>query len=334
MSKRSDAAEKGLYRRVEVRTWGDEKFNRLSRIPPSGQSLWLFLLTGPHTGSLPGLFRAGRLSMSEDLEWLPERFDESFEELSREGMAKADWKARVVWIPNAIKHNPPANPNVVKSWKQQFDLIPECPLKLEAWETLSKAVRPMGEGFAGAFDAWIRKPCANGSGNGSTNGSGNGSGNQEQLTGTGAGTGGKPSSSSSRAAPNVDTSAVPEIFAYWQKTMASPRSRLDDKRREAIVKALQLGYTPRDLCKAIRGCSLTPHNMGTNDSSQKYNGIALILRDAEHIDRFIANDTVPPRTGGSLTAQDRVQQQNAETIRAFLGEQTAPSDPMTIDMEH
>lgn len=185
----SKKPEKGLYRKVEVRTWGDERFCRLSALPPSGQSLWLFFLTGPHTGSLPGLFRAGRLSMSEDLEWLPERFDESFQELSREGMAKADWKARVVWIPNAIKHNPPANPNVVKSWKLQFDLIPECPLKHEAWETLSKAVSAMGQGFADAFSASLKKPSGNPSANRSGNPSANGIGNQLTGAGTGTGTG-------------------------------------------------------------------------------------------------------------------------------------------------
>jgi hypothetical protein len=37
------------YRKIEVRTWSDEKFRELSAIPPSGQGLWFFLLTGPHT---------------------------------------------------------------------------------------------------------------------------------------------------------------------------------------------------------------------------------------------------------------------------------------------
>ena len=41
------------YRKIEVRMWGDEKFRMLSPLPPSGQSLWLFLLTGPHTGPIP-----------------------------------------------------------------------------------------------------------------------------------------------------------------------------------------------------------------------------------------------------------------------------------------
>src|SRR3546814_15962271 len=63
----------------------------------------------------------------------------------------------------------------------------------------------------------------------------------------------------------------------------------------SIKAALAMGYTPAELCRAIRGCSLTPHNMGQNDRGQKFNGIALIFRNADQIDRFIGNDTVPPQ---------------------------------------
>lgn len=94
--------------------------------------------------------------------------------------------------------------------------------------------------------------------------------------------------------PRPQKSEVDEIFAYWQKRMESPRSKLDDKRRKAIKAALAMGYKPEDLCRAIRGCSKTPHNMGKNDQKQKYNGIELILRNADQIDRFIGNDTAPP----------------------------------------
>ncbi|MCE4343948.1 hypothetical protein ABQW67_19700 [Xanthomonas hortorum] len=66
---------KSRYRKVEVRTWGDEKFRALSPMPPSGQGLWLYLITGPHTGPIPGLFRAGRAAMAEELEWEMEAFD-------------------------------------------------------------------------------------------------------------------------------------------------------------------------------------------------------------------------------------------------------------------
>lgn len=176
------------YRKIEVRTWSDEKFNNLSPMQPSGRGLWFFLLTGPHTGPIPGLFRAGRAAMAEELEWSTEGFAEAFQEVSAQGMAKADWKARLVWLPKAIKHNPPENPNVVKSWAQEVDLLPECELKREALASIRAYLETRGEAFVAALFGSepavpkkpSGKPSAKGSAKGSGNPSGNGMANQEQ----------------------------------------------------------------------------------------------------------------------------------------------------------
>lgn len=135
---------------------------------------------------------------------------------------------------------------------------------------------------------------------------------------------------------------VDEVFDYWRKCMNSPRSALDDKRRKAIKAALAMGYTPRQLCQAIRGCSLTPHNMGQNDRGEKYNGITLILRSADQIDRFIANDTAPPRSAvqPGMSKQQSVMDESERNLAAYAAmvnghDASAPTadDPMTIDME-
>lgn len=138
--------------------WGDEKFKKLSPIPPCGQGLWLFLLTGPHTGPIPGLFRSGRAAMAEELDWSLEDFDKAFDEAFQQGMVKADWKAKVVWIPNALKCNKPESPNVVTSWGAEWDLIPECDLKWEAFDSLRPALHELGEAFGKAFDKAMRNP--------------------------------------------------------------------------------------------------------------------------------------------------------------------------------
>jgi hypothetical protein len=65
-----------------------------------------------------------------------EAFREAFGEVFRKGLAEADWKARVVWVPNAVKYNRPESPNVVKSWRYAWDEIPECSLKAQAHERL------------------------------------------------------------------------------------------------------------------------------------------------------------------------------------------------------
>lgn len=152
-------------------------------MPPSGQGLWFFLLTGPHTGPIPGLFRAGRAAMAEELGWPMEAFDEAFEEVSAQGMAKADFVARLMWLPNAIKHNKPESPNVVKSWSTEFDLLPECPLKLEALEALKTFICALGPGFSGAFMGTFEspgKPSCKASGKPSGKPSGKTMPNQEQ----------------------------------------------------------------------------------------------------------------------------------------------------------
>lgn len=142
----------GRYRKIEVKMWSDRNFNDLSPMKPSGQSLWFFLLTGPHTGPIPGLFRAGKAAMAEELGWSVEAFDKAFEEVFEKGMAKADFKSKLMWLPNAIKHNKPESPNVVLSWGKEFDMLPECELKDEILQELKILIYKLGESFKKAFD--------------------------------------------------------------------------------------------------------------------------------------------------------------------------------------
>lgn len=81
---------------------------------------------------------------------------------------------------------------------------------------------------------------------------------------------------------------VEQVFNRWKQTMANPRARLDPKRAKAIRGMLAVGYTVEDLELAIFGCSISPFHRGQNDRATKYQDIALICRDAEHVDKFIA----------------------------------------------
>jgi hypothetical protein len=146
------------YRKIEVRTWSDDKFRHLSPIPPCGQGLWFFLLTGPHTGPIPGLFRAGRAGMAEELGWSLEAFAKAFREVFAKGMAKADFEARLIWLPNALKHNKPGSPNVVRSWATEWELLPECALKNEAYEVLCEQLKSFGDSYLEAFVKTCPKP--------------------------------------------------------------------------------------------------------------------------------------------------------------------------------
>ncbi|XTZ40510.1 DnaT-like ssDNA-binding domain-containing protein [Salmonella enterica] len=96
--------------------------------------------------------------MAEELGWDIEAFDLALGEVIRLGMVKADIKARVFWLPNAAKHNPPNSINVVKSWAKAFTFIPDCPLKWEAWESLRAACYGVSEAIGMAFDKALPLP--------------------------------------------------------------------------------------------------------------------------------------------------------------------------------
>lgn len=149
-----------LYRKLSASVWGDERFRRLSKPKPNAQFLWIYLLTGPHTTPLPGLFVAGQRQLAEALEWPPAALCTCLEELTTPGMVRADWTARVVWIPNALRHNPPDNPNVVRGWRKMFALLPECDLTREAAQAFRVFLANLGEPFAEPFSKPLVEPFA------------------------------------------------------------------------------------------------------------------------------------------------------------------------------
>jgi hypothetical protein len=77
-------------------------------------------------------------------------------------MVHADWDAGFVWVPKAINHNPPASANVITSWREAWDELPECDLKLSAYQALRAFVEAMPKaktnGFPEAFYKALPKP--------------------------------------------------------------------------------------------------------------------------------------------------------------------------------
>jgi hypothetical protein len=140
---------------------GDEKFRQLSRPQPNGQSLWLHLIMGPHTTAVPGLSSIGEAGLAEAIGWSIGGFRKAWREIERLEMAEADWQARVIWLPNAIRHNVPESPNVVRGWRDTLDNIPECALKTKALTFLQAFLEAFGEAFAKAFRDVCGDPSPN-----------------------------------------------------------------------------------------------------------------------------------------------------------------------------
>lgn len=149
------------YRKISVRMYADERFRRLTPPAPCGQALWIYLLTGPHTTNIPGLFSAGELGLTEALNWPLKGFREAFAEVYGEGLLQVDWTARVIFIPKALNHNEPESPNVVIGWRETWDEIPACALKVTAYQHFKAYCEGKSEAFAKAFAKGCRQPSPN-----------------------------------------------------------------------------------------------------------------------------------------------------------------------------
>lgn len=106
----------GRYARVTRALHSDEKYRSLEPLVPGGQSLWHVLLTTPHASVIPGLIVAREATLIDELNWNPDEFRDAFAELQEAGMALADWSAGVIWLPRAVRHDPPTSPNVISFW--------------------------------------------------------------------------------------------------------------------------------------------------------------------------------------------------------------------------
>jgi hypothetical protein len=293
------------YGKVYTAFWTSED---VSVMTEDERTLALYLLTCPH-GNMLGCYRLPSAYVSDDLKWTPERVSKGFGGLASKGYIYRCDRAIWVVILRYMKWNQFENPNVGKAAGKLFNslLAPH-----EAKSLLVKALREYSPTFpASILDKFEAEPKP--------------FGNPLVLSPeTGAvavAVTGAPAVAATEAGTNPvveqkQLDPVQGIFAYWQKVMKSPGSALDSKRRAVIVKALAK-YSPADVCKAIRGCSRTPHNMGQNDRKTKYNSIGLILRDADHIDRFILNDA-----GNAKVApgSESIEETNRRVMAEMLGD--------------
>ncbi len=87
-----------------------------------------------------------------------------------------------------------------------------------------------------------------------------------------------------------------------------PTSTFNKKAGDAVIARLKESYTVETLIMAIDGCHQTPHNCGVNDRGEKFQGLALIMRNGEQVERFAGNAVDPPKprtgVGVRITQQD------------------------------
>lgn len=98
------------------------------------------------------------------------------------------------------------------------------------------------------------------------------------------------------AHPEPPTPEELEVFDYWRTELKRPGSKLDAKRLRVIRAQLEAGRTVADLKRAIDGCALSAWHNGRNPDGKRYTDLELILRDAKHVEEFMAtaDATAPP----------------------------------------
>ena len=147
----------GKYRKVDTRIWNDEKFMDLSR---DGKLVFFFLLTHPSLTAL-GAMRHSIPGLSSEMRWLSKAFAKAFGEAFRKGLLEYDERACFLALPNFLKYNHPESPNVIKSWSDSLDLLPECPLKNKLIYRVKVFVEALPEAFREALPEAFRKSMPN-----------------------------------------------------------------------------------------------------------------------------------------------------------------------------
>jgi hypothetical protein len=145
------------HRAIHCKMWRDARFRKL---PAGGKLTFTYLLTGPETTNIPGVVPVGLAALADGLGEGFETVSAWLAEVSKAGLASVDLLAPLIFLPNRIKYDQPANPNVVKGWAKTWGDLPDSPLLPLIYETLRKHIATRPKPFGQAF-ASIHKPFSN-----------------------------------------------------------------------------------------------------------------------------------------------------------------------------
>jgi len=107
--------------------------------------------------------------------------------------------------------------------------------------------------------------------------------------------------------PNGALPVIPpddrQVFETWKAAAGkNGRTEFDAKRRKAVRAALK-AYPLDDVLDAVQGWRYSPHHCGQNESKTVYNGLELLLRDSEQIEKFRDLQRNGPSLGPTITPE-------------------------------
>lgn len=133
------------FRKIDTYLWNDPQFNALR---DDGKLAFLYLLTHPHLNAL-GTMRSSLSGLASELNWSLERLQTALTEPYLTPNIQWDDAVPFIWITHYIDTYPPESPNVVKSWRNLWEQLPQCPLKIQ----LSLHVQALIQTLTPAFQA-------------------------------------------------------------------------------------------------------------------------------------------------------------------------------------
>lgn len=131
------------YRKVSGGMYNDAKVLTLSK---DAFFLWKSFLAGPCTTNIPGVLIGSKTVFLEATEkWISEpEFDAGLAEIVGQKMAIADFQCRLMYLPNALKHQGERpNINQIKAWCNTWRDMRNCPLKWHIYHRLLRFIRQM-----------------------------------------------------------------------------------------------------------------------------------------------------------------------------------------------
>lgn len=119
-----------------------------------------------------------------------------------------------------------------------------------------------------------------------------------------------------------------DVFRHWRNVMGKPRAKWAPGKRERLIRQALRSHGLETVIAAIDGCSGSPFHMGENDRRQRYDSLELILRDAEHIERFadMATGGTQATTGAPLPAGSYGETDELELFPDVTPEQMARAE--------
>jgi hypothetical protein len=251
-----------------------------------------YLLTGPHSNGL-GCYRLPNGYVQADFGWSSETVSKRYGELYQIGFCERCEETSFVLIPKFLKWNPSANSKVAIAREKEFRSVPE---KASIFHTLICSILKHGTHWSDEFRNHIEtlsKRYAK----------------QEPNRPEPNRTDHEPNSLSGKPDDSPKEPTLTEraeaVFNHWREVMDHPRAKFgkDDERIKKVIARLKDGYTVEDLKAAVDGCAKTPHNMGENERGQRYDGLHVICKNGDNVDRFMRTAANPDMTGFSSAAR-------------------------------